>query len=131
MIIEFANKFQEIKDDLLSVFSKTEPDNYWSGNYLAPIGYAVSKNKIDWVKLLINSGVNVNDEAYVYGKGYESYYRMNLLSIASDDKMADLLKKSGINTIASIAWDSYCKDDNVRLRASYSINSEVIGKINQ
>jgi len=37
----------------------------------------------------------------------------------------------GVQQISNSSWDSHCKDDNVRLRESFSLTSNVLGKLSK
>ena len=88
-------------------------------------------NNLKWFDFITQLGIGVNEEPYVYGKGYESGYKMNLLTIAKSEQLRSRLLKLGIEQYAQTSWESHCKDDNVRLRASSSVDSAVLGKLNK
>lgn len=105
------------------------PDNSWAGNFDTPLAHAVRRGKAAWIDFILAAGATLTEAAYVYPKGYESNYRMNLLSIAPTAEIAAKLLSLGVERFAAVEWDSSCTGVDARARAEPSVDAKVLGYI--
>jgi len=126
-----ADDFSSFKDALkIDANLAYAPNQYWESSGPTPIAELVRLSKLTWLLYLYDNKFDFNREPSLYGKG-ESIYILNLFSVVSDPKVDAFLVKAGVPEVVPRDIESYCIDDNVRVRDSYSLNAKVLFKINK
>lgn len=106
------------------------PNQYWQSAGPSPIAELVRQSKITWLQYLLDNTYDFNHEPSLYGRG-ESIYVLNLFSVVSNPKVDELLVQAGVPEVIPRSIESYCTDDNVRVRDNYSLDAKVLFKINK
>jgi hypothetical protein len=120
--IELFNKMILICQNYINT-----PDHTGMGGSGSIIWEAVGLDNEIFVTELFAHGLLLNnDELYIDEK---DHYLSNILTVAKSKKIQKILVKNGVNEISSEKWDSYCLDDNVRIRKANSIDSEIITRV--